>query len=151
MFNFKKIKNIKSKGVGDIYSIQNNETDLYKDKPNYLVEDGIISKNSKHACIHKDSNVLTNSGYKKISELIKTDKIAFIDEDCNIKVTKKYNLIKTGKKKLFKIKTSSGKEMITTGDHELFPKINETERSIRTILISEASGITTSFFSFKAR
>ena len=88
MTEYKGIKSVKRVGKGITFSIQNNEEDLLRDEPNYLVE-GCVSKNSKHACVHKDSKVLTQRGYVPINKLEENDRVAFLDSSGEIKLTKK--------------------------------------------------------------
>jgi len=125
---FLKIKNIHSVGKRPKYSIQMDETNLYKNNPNFIAND-YISKNSKHACVHKDSKVLTNEGYIPIKKLKKPCRIAYIDGDKKLRLTKKYIVHKTGKKKLYKVTTASGKEIIVSEDHKLF-KQNRVQETI---------------------
>jgi len=115
------VKGIRKVGVGPIYSIQNNETDLYEDTPNFIAE-GLVSKNSKHACLASKEMVLTSGGYKSISKLKKTDRIAYMDDHGRIMLTKKFKLHRTGKQKIYKITTESGKTLRVTGEHRFFRK-----------------------------
>jgi intein/homing endonuclease len=131
MIENKKIKSIKKIGIRETFSIQNNEKELYENTPNFLVEKGFISRNSKHACVYEESNVLTNRGFVKIKDLGENDKIAYLDKHGDMNLTKKYDLIKTGKKKLFTVRTKSGKEIIITMDHELFLKKDNDIESVK--------------------
>ena len=130
MGKYMKVKSITKIGKEPIFSIQNNEKDLYKDQPNFFTE-GCLSKNSKHACVHKDSLVSTQRGKVPISKLEENDKIAYLDSNHEIKLTKKYDLINTGRKKLFKVKLKDGKELIITEEHELFNKFEGESESTK--------------------
>ena len=69
-------------------------------------------------CLQKDVLVNTVKGFKKIKDLKPgLDKILYLDKNKKIKNTEKFILIKTGVKKLIKIKTKSGKEILCSSDH----------------------------------
>jgi hypothetical protein len=71
-------------------------------------------------CVQENTLVNTDSGYKEIKELSPgLDKIAYVDENKQIRHTDKFALIKTGVKKLIKIKTKSGKVIICSPDHKI--------------------------------
>jgi intein/homing endonuclease len=119
-FDFVKVKKITKVGEETVYSLMNKENFVYEGIPNYLVEGGFVSKNSKHACVHENSLVLTARGYVKIKSLRENDRIAYLDAKGNVKLTKHYDKIKAGVKKVYKVTTKSGKTMLVTKDHELF-------------------------------
>lgn len=76
-------------------------------------------------CVHKDTFVNTNAGYKKIKDLQPGfDEIAYVDGSKHIKYTKKFGVIKTGVKKLIKIKTKSGKTIVCSADHKILTDNN---------------------------
>jgi DNA polymerase-3 subunit alpha len=69
-------------------------------------------------CIQKDTLINTNDGYKKIKDLRPgLDKVSFLNKNKEIGYTEKFVLIKTGIKKLIKIKTKSGKTIVCSPDH----------------------------------
>jgi len=71
-------------------------------------------------CVQENTLVNTDSGYKEIKELSPgLDKIAYVDENKQIRHTDKFALIKTGVKKLIKITTKSGKIIICSPDHKI--------------------------------
>jgi hypothetical protein len=69
-------------------------------------------------CLHKDSQIMVYLGTKNISQLQPgLDKIAYLDSQAILQYTKKFLVFKTGKKKLMKIKTKSGKIIFLSEDH----------------------------------
>lgn len=124
MHEYIKVKSITRKQDEETFSIENREEKQLDNNPNFLVGKGFISKNSKHACVHKDSLVLTQRGKVPIHKLEENDKIAYVNTNGEIRLTKKFDLVNTGKKKLFRVKLKSGKEIIITKDHELFSNFN---------------------------
>jgi hypothetical protein len=77
-------------------------------------------------CLQKNVKVNTLFGYKEIKDLKPgLDEIAYLSKDKKIKYTKKFILIKTGYKKLFKIKTKSGKVVLCSGEHKILTDKNE--------------------------
>lgn len=77
-------------------------------------------------CLQKNIKVNTNSGYKEIKDLKPgLDEIAYLSKEKKIKYTKKFILIKTGYKKLLKIKTKSGKEILCSNEHKILTDKNE--------------------------
>jgi DNA polymerase-3 subunit alpha len=77
-------------------------------------------------CLQKDVKVNTNLGYKKIKDLKPgLDKIAYLSKKKKIKYTEKFILIKTGYKKLLKIKTKSGKVILCSNEHKILTDKDE--------------------------
>lgn len=69
-------------------------------------------------CVLEGTLVETTEGDKPIESLLPGhDQIGYIDGDGRISYTKRFLLQKTGNKKLFKIKTKSGKTILCSGDH----------------------------------
>lgn len=74
-------------------------------------------------CLHPDTKVDTKAGSKKLSQVVPGD---FVNSrNGYVRVIQKHS---TGKKKLFKIKTQTGKELICTLDHKL-----ETKEGMKTL------------------
>ena len=77
-------------------------------------------------CLQKNIKVNTNLGYKKIKDLKPgLDKIAYLSKKKKIKYTEKFILIKTGYKKLLKIKTKSGKIILCSNEHKILTDKDE--------------------------
>lgn len=96
-----------------------------------------IYRPSVMKCLEENSNILTDNGNKKIKTLIPyEDKIAYVDDENNIKFTNKFMLIKSGKKKVFKVKTKSGKELILTEDHKIMSE-NKTFKELKDLKIKD--------------
>jgi intein/homing endonuclease len=74
-------------------------------------------------CLHKETLIETNNGFKKIKDIK-------IGELINSKIgwVKVKNIYKNGSKKLYKIKTKSNKEITCTLDHKL-----ETKEGMKTL------------------
>ena len=98
------IKEINPSGSSEKYSIQVNEDDFYQDTPNFIAN-GLVSRNSKHACIRQNQKVLTNIGYIEINRLKKPTKIAYLNKKIEICLTKRYNIHKIGERIIYRLET----------------------------------------------
>lgn len=74
----------------------------------------LYSSYSFNKCLHEDTQVETETGFKKIKDVEPGEKVN--SQNGFIEVKNKFN---QGKKKLFKIKTRNGKELVCTLDHKL--------------------------------
>jgi DNA polymerase-3 subunit alpha len=71
-------------------------------------------------CFYEESKIKTIDGSKTVKELKNWhDEIAYIDKDGKIAYTKKFAIWKSGKKKMLKIRTKSGKELLVSFDHRI--------------------------------
>lgn len=70
------------------------------------------------ACIGPHSKIDTEDGPKTPKEL-GNEKIAFLDKDGKKAYTDKFKLVRTGYKKLLKIKTREGRTLFVTSDHKI--------------------------------
>ena len=99
--------------------------DCYSDIEEYTIYDSVEGKSKKvkysfktHAtnpCVSYDSYVLTNLGYRQVSDLLDTPWIAVVNN-------KEYNATpfwKTGDKEVFEILLADGSKIKTTADHKL--------------------------------
>jgi intein/homing endonuclease len=81
-------------------------------------------------CLQKDSKVYLKNGFKSIKDLQPGfDEILYLGGNSNISSTKKYFVIKTGFKKLLKIKTKTGKIILCSPDHPILTQKNKFEKS----------------------
>ncbi len=71
-------------------------------------------------CLPHYQLVDTSSGKKKIEDLNKQDAILYLRSNGDLSYTKNYELIKSGKKKVFEITLESGKKIRTSDEHILF-------------------------------
>ena len=77
-------------------------------------------------CCWSQSNILTREGSIKIRNLQNDGhtEIACLANDGNIKYTKKFKVLKSGIKKLLKIRLKNGKELIVTPNHKILTDQN---------------------------
>lgn len=76
----------------------------------------------KQLCLHENSDIWTNNGYKKIKNIVKGDIVYSYDyEKCKTVKTKVKNCLQTGVKSTYKLKTRS-RELILTEDHPVLVK-----------------------------
>jgi intein/homing endonuclease len=69
-------------------------------------------------CLEKSSKITINGGFKDIKDLINwSDEIGYLNKKGEIAYSNKFTLWKTGRKKVYKIRTKSGKELISSSDH----------------------------------
>jgi DNA polymerase-3 subunit alpha len=81
-------------------------------------------------CLPKDTYIKTDQGTKDISSLDNTkDSIQYLAVDGSIKSTRNYLIHSTGKKKLRKITTKSGKVIVTSLDHRFLSEGNQYVKS----------------------
>jgi hypothetical protein len=81
-------------------------------------------------CLAKGSKVKTSEGEKSIEDLVNWyDKVAYLNKDGKIAYTHKFAIWKTGKKRLVKIKTKGGKELVCSLDH---PVLTEKGKYVKT-------------------
>jgi hypothetical protein len=74
-------------------------------------------------CLRKDSKIMLIVGEKEIAQLQPgLDSIAYLDSQAVLRHTKKYFVFSSGKKKLIKIRTKSGKTIIVSPDHPILTK-----------------------------
>jgi intein/homing endonuclease len=72
-------------------------------------------------CLPDDTVIRTKDCNKKIKDLINFyDEIPYYNKNKELKYTKRFGLWKTGKKKIMKITTKSGKEIRCSVDHKFF-------------------------------
>lgn len=70
------------------------------------------------SCLPKGTQIQLNSGTKSIEELNSDkDKVAYLDHQGMIQHTSNFIMENTGIKKVYKIKTKSGKTIIASGEH----------------------------------
>lgn len=76
-------------------------------------------------CLSKDSKIRIKTGEKPVQDLKNWhDEIAYLNKEGQISYTKKFALWKTGKKKVVKITTKSGKSVICSLDHKFLTEGN---------------------------
>ena len=81
-------------------------------------------------CLKKDTKVKTFVGKKCIEKLEPGyDKIAYVSSNGQLKYTNKYFVTKTGKKKLLKITTRTGKVLYASPEHLIFSEGNQFVRA----------------------
>lgn len=74
-------------------------------------------------CLRKDSKIMLESGEKAIIELQPgLDMIGYLDSQAVLRYTKKFLVFSSGKKKLIKIRTKSGKTIVLSPDHPILTK-----------------------------
>ena len=80
------------------------------------VEGGI----SAYGCLAADTVVKTNEGQSRIDEIDVSVKVAYINRNGKIRYTSNFYAHKTGKKKCYKMKISSGDWIKVTDEHLIF-------------------------------
>lgn len=74
-------------------------------------------------CLSRGTRVSVSVGYKPIETLDpEHDSIQYVDSSGKLQNTQNYILTKTGNKKMLRIKTKSGKEILSSLDHPFFTK-----------------------------
>lgn len=81
----------------------------------------LIEGDDVRKCLHKDTYFWTNDGYKKISQLKKTDKIlTYSDIEIKNKMNGIGRVFSNGEKECIKLNFKSGREIICTPDHRIY-------------------------------
>ncbi len=81
-------------------------------------------------CLSKDSLIMTETAEIPLSEVnSSSNKIAYVTKDSELKFTSNFIVQKSEKKKCLKIRTKSGKEIITSKDHVFFLENNQTKKA----------------------
>ncbi len=81
-------------------------------------------------CFFENSNIKIKNGEKTVKELKNwLDEIAYLDKNGKIAYTKKFLIWKTGKKKMVKISTKSGKELMVSLDHPILVEHNKFKKA----------------------
>jgi hypothetical protein len=71
-------------------------------------------------CLKKDTKISTDKGKVNIQKLKSGHhNVSYVDSNGNISYTSLFSVIKSGKKKVFKIKTKSGKVLYASEEHRL--------------------------------
>lgn len=92
---------------------------------NFLEEYPQIGENIKNiarmprSCFSDRVEILTDNGYKRPTEIVCTDKIAYMDKNEEIKFNESYDFIFQGEKQLFYITLENGEFLELTEDHEV--------------------------------
>jgi DNA polymerase III alpha subunit len=69
-------------------------------------------------CVRSDSNITIDNGTKKICNLDNNkDKIAYLASNGSIKYTDKFDVVESGRKKIFRVRLKNGNELFVSGDH----------------------------------
>jgi len=89
---------------------------LLEDYPQLEASIKVLFKQIK-SCFTEDTLLLTNSGWKKYSEITEQDKIAFIDNVGEIQYSSDFFKVENGEKEVYKIETLDGKVLELTEDH----------------------------------
>jgi hypothetical protein len=77
-------------------------------------------------CVAINTTVRTQNGLKQIQFLESgLDSIAYVNTYGNISHTKNFLVLKTGKKKIYRIKTKSGKTLLVSAEHPILNKSNK--------------------------
>jgi len=71
-------------------------------------------------CLAKDTPILTNKGWVRIDQLSTKLKIAYVDNNEQIKYTNKFRFFKTGRKKIYRLKLSNNSFINVTDEHLIF-------------------------------
>jgi len=81
-------------------------------------------------CFSVKSKIKIRGGEKVVTELTNWhDEVAYINKCGEISYTKKFVVWKTGKKKLVKIRTKSGKELFVSADHRILAESHKFKKA----------------------
>lgn len=89
-------------------------------EPNNVV---VVGKKGTGKCLHKDTEVITKNGWKKIKDINKGSEVVTINDKYKTEFKKVISKNKKSVEKTYNIKLVSGEEIICSGEHK-FPVIN---------------------------
>ncbi len=99
---------------------------------------------STNPCVTGDTLVATSRGLEKIEEIVNKDREMLVDPRLNggyPEFKKAKRIFFTGKKKVYRLKTSSGYELVATGEHRIltprgWKKLSELKRGDKVLIQS---------------